>query len=64
MENILLIVAALVILFLSLKAFFSPPKSNFYGKQLNPASQKVFGKIFGSLGTLVALGGLYVLLFE
>lgn len=47
MENILLIVAALVILFLSLKAFFSPPKSNFYGKQLNPASQKVFGRTSG-----------------
>ena len=38
MENILLIIAALVILVLSLKAFFAPPQSNFYGKQLNPAS--------------------------
>lgn len=64
MENILLIVAALVILFLSIKAFFSPPQSNFYGKQSNPLRQKVVGKIFGSLGAFVALGGLYVLLFD
>ncbi|MEJ8302893.1 hypothetical protein [Saccharibacillus sacchari] len=64
MEKALLIIAALVILVLSAKAFFSPPKTNVYGTQLNPARQKVFGKIFGSLGAVVALGGLYFMLFK
>lgn len=34
MENALLVIAALVILFRSVKAFFSPPKTNLYGTAL------------------------------